>query len=246
MHRWTAPQMRGIWNRTNEYWKTRAQEALCDWGTKDSEGKRDSEVTAKIKTVQGASFSCRPLELIGSSPCHLPTQPHSIFVFTVTAEAMATKKDKARDHVHGPLTTRLHMSERLVRAAIAASFDTPTGAAPIPQLRHFLAPPLSLLGSSEFLVAREEYNAYWPSDTSTPVADYTALQFLLESGHNQADTLVLVAHQAYNYLGWVEWAKKMSKMSGNSSFGIGYMYVHPLYLFSRVDFNASFTVQITM
>lgn len=172
---WSEPQKRGIWNRTNEYWKARARQALVEWGTKSKDGKRDSEVTAKIKTVQGVSISCRPLELRGSAPCSLPMRPTQVIIFTIAAEAMATKNGKTHDYVSGPLSTRLQMSERLVRASVSSSFgDTAsvfaTGNAI--HIRHFLAPPISMLtGSHQFSVPRNDYDAFWPDESIRPISD---------------------------------------------------------------------------
>jgi hypothetical protein len=48
---------------------------------------------------------------------------------------------------------------------------------------------------------------------------------LNDQGNNQINTLVLLAHQAYNHLGWIQWAGQMSRMSASSTFGIGYVCV---------------------
>lgn len=142
---------------------------------------------------------------------------------------MATKNGKTRDYVYGPLTTRLHMSTRLVRASVSASFgDTASVSAmgSAIRIRHFLAPPISILACSDrFSVPRVNYNTFWPDESICPISDCLLLQDLLDSGHEQIDTLVLITHHAYNYIGWIGWAKQMSKMSGQSSFGIGYMFV---------------------
>jgi hypothetical protein len=209
-------------------WKTRANSVGVDWGTKGKPGGRKAEVTAKIKIASGGSASCRPLELVNSSPAPLPTRPDQVLVLTVASEAMATNNQKSRAWVEDILGFRLRMSERLVRASVNASFNCGAsvfaGASPT-LVRQFLLPPMSVLSRLDRLsVSKATYDKFWPDSSVRTVSDSVQLQNLLDSGNAQAATLVLLAHQAYDHLGWIGWAHLMRKMSADSSFGIAYMY----------------------
>jgi hypothetical protein len=65
-----------------------------------------------------------------------------------------------------------------------------------------------------------QYNSFWLNQAIRPVNDALSLQQLLDTGNDQTNTLVILAHQGCNMLGWMGWAKQMSCMSEMSSFGI--------------------------
>jgi hypothetical protein len=93
-----------------------------------------------------------------------------------------------------------------------------------------LAPISLLVPPSPFLVERAEYGRMWPDQSTRLIHDSVSLHTLLASGNSQSDTLVLLAHQSYNIMSWIEWAAHMSKMSPNSSFGIAFVYVRYYFL----------------
>jgi hypothetical protein len=132
--------------------------------------------------------------------------------------------------VHGPLSLKLKLSERLVRACISSSFNLTASVIPAPnriQILQFLVPPLSLPVD----IHRSHYGNVWPDQSTRIVQDCQQLRATLLNGNNNLDTLVLLAHQAYNDKGWIQWAQLMSGMSANSSFGIAYVCVC---IFSRI------------
>jgi hypothetical protein len=225
---WTLATTRGIWTRTASEWNTRAKAAGIEWGTKQGIQARSSEVTARIRTISGDAYSCRPLEHIDSSPCPLPIVPHQVFILTSASAIMATTNGKIEGYVHRPLSLKLKLSERLVRACISSSFQRTASVFSVTnriQIHQFLVPPVSLLSLVPFDIHRSRYGKVWPDQSSRIIQDCQQLQSILNDGNNQADTLVLLAHQAYNHMGWVQWAGQMSRMSENSSFGIGYVCV---------------------
>ena len=241
---WTVTTARGIWNRTAPQWNTRAEAAGVKWGTKQGIQSRSSEITARIRTISGDTHSCRPLERIDSSPCPLPILPHQVFILTSASEIMSTTNGKMQDYVHGSLSQKLRLSERLVRACISSTFQrtaTVFTATDRIQIHQFLLPPVSLLPCVPFNVHRSCYAKVWPDESTRIIQDCQQLQSILDDGNNQPDTLVLLAHQAYNHFGWIDWAAQMSRMSRNSTFGICYMCVPcstfciPLHLFPRAD-----------
>lgn len=241
---WTPARIRGIWSRTAKDWNKRATDAGVLWGTKPGTQTRSAEISTKIQTIDGDFLSCRPLERTNSSPCLLPTLPEQVFILTVASETMVTRNGKIQVYVDGPLSLNLKISERLVRACIFSSFQRP--ASIFPALNHvqicqFLLPPMSLLLSQDrFLDDPAAYNASWPDQSIRPVLDSVSLQNLFDGGNNNTDTLVLLAHHAYNHFGWIGWAKQMRNMSPNSSFGMGFVYVIiPLVYFSLTTFSLS-------
>lgn len=225
---WSTSQKRGIWTRTTIFWKRRAGNVGVDWGTKGKPGGRHAEVTAKIKIASGASMSCRPLELVNSSPAPLPTFSSQVLVITVASEVMTASLQKSRAWVEDILDFRLRMSERLVRATVGASFNCTASVVSETSptlIRQFLLPPMSLLSNLDRLsISKSAYDQFWPDSSVRTVSDLESLQNLLESGNAQAATLVLLGHQAYDHLGWIGWARMMRNMSDGSSFGIAYMY----------------------
>jgi hypothetical protein len=226
---WSASRKRGIWTRTAATWKRRAESVDVTWGTKGQLGGRRAEVTAKIKVASGGSISCRPLELVNASPPCLPVFPSQVLIITVASEAMVTNTQKSRTWVEDTLDFRLRMSERLVRASISSSFNCRASVfagASLTLIRQFLLPPMSLLSNlNQLSISKGAYENYWPDETVRAISDSEPLQNLLGSGNTQTATLVLLAHQAYDHLGWAGWARLMRKMSDDSSFGIAYMYV---------------------
>jgi hypothetical protein len=189
-------------------------------------------VTAKIRLGSGGSVSCRPLELLNSLPAALPTNLDQVFIITFASESILGSHQKARTWVQDVLHFRLRMSERVVRASINA---TPTGTTRT-VIRQFLLPPVSLLHNRTWLsISKDAYSNYWPDSTVRAVADSQLLQDLLESGVEQTTTLLLLAHQAYDHLGWVGWAHMMRNMSAESLFGIAYMYMFPRFIFIYTD-----------
>jgi hypothetical protein len=226
---WTLATARGIWLRTASEWNSRAKAAGIEWGTKQGIQARSSEVTAHIRTISGDTYSCRPLEHIDSSPCPLPVVPHQVFILTSASEIMATTNGKIEGYVHGPLSLKLRLSERLVRACISSSFQRTASVFSVTnqiQIFQFLAPPLSLSSLVPFDIHRSCYGNVWPEQTTRVVQDCQQLQAILLNGNNNINTLVLLAHQAYKNMGWIQWAQQMSSMSANSSFGIGYVCVY--------------------
>jgi hypothetical protein len=141
---------------------------------------------------------------------------------------MAANAQKSRTWVQNTLEFRLRMSERLVRASISSSFNRNASVfegAALTLTRQFLLPPMSLLSNlNQISVSRNAYDKYWPDESARTISDAEALQNLLDSGNALSATLVLLAHQAYDHLGWVGWAHLMRNMSDDSSFGIAYMY----------------------
>jgi hypothetical protein len=225
---WTLATARGIWTRTASEWIIRAQTAGVEWGTKQGIQARKSEITARINTISGDKYSCRPLELVDSSPFPLPLVPTQVFIITTASEIVATTNGKVEGYVHGPLSLKLKLSERLVRACISSSFCLTASVLPAPnhiQIRQFLMPPLSLLPLVAFDIHRSHYGNVWPDQSTRIIQHCRQLQAILLNGNNQINTLILLAHQAYNHLGWIQWAKQMSGMSPDSSFGIGYVCV---------------------
>lgn len=173
-------------------------------------------------------MSCRPLELVNSSPAPLPTPPVQVFVITVASELMIANRKKSRAWVEDILDFRLRMSERLVRATVGASFHCNASVFPETSstlVRQFLLPPMSLLSNLDrFSISKSAYDQFWPDSSARTVSDLESLLNFLESGNAQAATLVLLGHQAYDHLGWIGWAHMMRNMSDGSSFGIAYMY----------------------
>jgi hypothetical protein len=229
---WSESKKHGIWTRTAGAWKKRAAAADVEWGTKGKPGGRQAEVTAKITLGSGGSVSCRPLELFNSLPAALPTNPNQVFIITVASESILGSHQKAQTWVQDVLHFRLRMSERVLRASINATSPGTTRTL----IRQFLLPPVSLLHNrTQLSISKDMYSNYWPDSTVRAVSDSKLLQDLLESGAGQTATLVLLAHQAYDHLGWVSWAHLMRNMSDESSFGIAYMYVFPLFMVGYTD-----------
>jgi hypothetical protein len=124
------------------------------------------------------------------------------------------------------------MSERVVRTLISATSPGTTRTL----IYQFLLPPVSLLHNrTQLSISKDAYSNYWPDSTVRAVSDAKLLQDLLESGAGQTTTLLLLAHQAYDHLGWIGWAHLMRNMSDESSFGIAYMYVFPLFMVGYTD-----------
>ena len=159
-------------------------------------GGRQAEVTAKIKLGSG-SVSCRPLELLNSLPAALPANLDQVFIITVASES---SHQNARTWVQDVLHFKLRMPERVVRASISATSTGTTRTL----IYQFLLPPVSLLhNSTQLSISKDTYSNYWPDSTIRAVSDSKLLQDLLESGARQTATLLLLAHQAYDHLGWV-------------------------------------------
>ena len=191
-----------------------------EWGTKGKPGGRQAEVTVKIKMATGASVSCRPLELLNYLPPALPSHPNQVFIVTMASESILGSNPKAETWVQDVLDFRLRMSERVVRTSV----DSTCPGASQTIIHQFLLPPLSLLyNQSHLSVSKNAYDKYWPDSPVQPVSDSKILQDLLDSGAGKTATLLLLAHQAYDYLGWVGWAHLMENMSKDSLFGIAYM-----------------------
>jgi hypothetical protein len=152
---------------------------------------------------------------VDSSPLLLPLVPAQVFIVTTASEIVATINGKDQGYVHGPLSLKLKLSERLVRACISSSFNLTASVIPAPnriQILQFLVPPLSL----PFDIHRSHYGNVWPDQSTRIVQDCQQLQEILLNGNNNLNTLVLLAHQAYNNMGCVQWARQMSSMSVNS------------------------------
>ena len=88
------------------------------------------------------------------------------------------------------------------------------------QILQFLLPPKSLMPSIPFFTPRILYRMVWPNETTH---NCTQLKHLLDNGNNQIDTLVVMAHHAYNHIGLVGWASQMCKMNATLTFGISFM-----------------------
>jgi hypothetical protein len=211
-------------------WKERAQRINCQWGNKGKEGRRDSEISARIQPFMGgAAVNCRPMERIGSKPYPLPFDPTEVFVLTVAAELMTSQSGKTRKWVEETLDFRLRISERLVRTCISTSFGHsasiyPTTARTL--ISHFLLPPMSsIAGFTRFNIPKSTYSPLWPDESARPIRDCIPLQNILDSGNGQRDTLIVLGHHCYDHIGWIGWARQMCNMSNNSMFGIGYTFV---------------------
>ena len=203
------------------------------WGTKGKPGGRQAEVTAKIKLGSGGSVSCRPLELLNSRPAPLPILPNQVFVITIASELILSSHQKAQTWVQDVLSFRLRMAERLVRASVNATPPGTTGTL----IHHFLLPPISILyNCNQLSIPKDAYcDKYWPDSNVRAVADSKLLHDLLDAGAGQTATLLLLAHQAYDHLGWSGWARLMKNMSDDSSLGIAYMYTFPLFVVQHAD-----------
>jgi hypothetical protein len=220
--------------RTAAEWNRRAEEIGVQWGTKKGTQNRSSEITTKIETISGEVLSCRPLERIESFPCPLLNEPSQVFILTVASEIMVTPNGKVHAYIHGPLSLYLKLSERLVRACIYSSFRRTASVFPAldsVHIRQFLLAPMSQLAQDRFLPSHYSNDA-WLDQSVRPVCDGHSLQILLDNGNNGTDTLILLAHGAYNHTGWSGWAALMSKMSACSSFGFAFTCV---VLFSFID-----------
>ena len=191
-----------------------------EWGTNGKPGGRQAEVSVKIKLGSGTTVSCRPLELLNGLPAVLPMNPSQVFIITIASELILGSQQKARTWVHDVLDFRLRMSERVVRTSIHATSQGTTRTL----IHQFLLPPMSLLHDRIRLsISKDKYDKYWPDPAVRAVSDSNLLQDLLDSGAGQMATLVLLAHQAYDHLGWIGWARLMRNLSDDSLFGIAYM-----------------------
>jgi len=229
---WSESKKHGVWTRTATAWKKRSASLGVEWGTHGKPGGRQAEVTAKIKLGSGATASCRPLELLNTFPAPLPVNPSQVFVVTIASELTLGSHQKAQTWVQDVLDFRLRMSERVVRTSIEATPPGTTRAL----IHQFLLPPMSLLHNSDGLsISNDAYDKYWPNSTVRALSDSKRLQELLDSGAGQTSTLLLLAHQAYDHLGWVGWAHLMRNMSDDSSFGIAYMYVFSPFIVEYSD-----------
>ncbi len=140
---------------------------------------------------------------------------------------MLGSHQNARTWVQDVLHFRLRMSERVVRASISATSPGTTRTL----IYQFLLPPVSLLHNrTQLSISKDAYSNYWPDSTVRAVSDAKLLQDLLESGTRQTATLLLLAHQPYDHLGWIGWAHLMRNMSDESSFGIAYICTYFLYI----------------
>jgi hypothetical protein len=205
--------------------------AGVEWGTKNAPDRRGSEVSAKIKTISATSVSCRPIQYINATPVSLAIYPAQVLIVSIASASISASTNQTQRHME-ILENRLCWSERLVRMSVSTSFQTNASVhstnAPI-QIRQFLLPPIFLLSESRFTVPKTQYNSFWPNQAIRPVNDALSLQQLLDTGNDQTNTLVVLAHQGCNILGWMGWAKQMSCMSEMSSFGIAYRCDSSLY-----------------
>jgi len=211
-----------VWSACAPTWHQRCKDINIAWGAAETSHSPGS-VTAKIKSVDGKFISCRPLELVGSKPAALFHIPQQILVITLPAAAIQYRPNKAQKYLPG-LEYKLQMSERLIRCTIQTHHDVIVSArnplAPV-QIRHFLLPPHnSSLNIQVPNVHRDQYAKAWPS--SVNVSDGKDLFKLFNNGNNGVDTLVLLAHSAYQNTGITQWAHEMRHFSNGSSFGIAY------------------------
>ena len=225
--------------RTAPDWNRRAQQIGIQWGTKKGTQNRSSEITTKIETISGEVISCRPLERVESYPCPLLNEPSQVFILTVASEIMVTPNGKVRAYIQGPLPLYLKLSERLIRTCIYSSFQRTASVLPglnSVHIRQFLLAPMSQLQQDRFLPSSYSNNA-WLDQSVRPVCDGHSLQILLDNGNNGMDTLILLAHGAYNHTGWKGWATLMCKMSACSSLGVAFACAILFFLFIYLMFT---------